>query len=201
MSDNKPPRELNEPPMVVAFGGAVKKNKGGRPKGSGLKFAPELQERFCKAVAGAMPLTSAARLCGISLDTFQRWIAKGRKGIEPYKAFVEAYEKAEVELQQYLLLTIKIASPSDWRAAVQILKMRFPKLYSDYAQRLEVLGPEDNGAFGFAFQINVHLGDDAEWQRRWNAEVEQRRRALEPIPAVSDDDARAIEFAQPGTKV
>ncbi len=200
---NEPPRKLIGPLVVVDDGTVAPtepaRKKVGRPKGSGLKFTPDLQEKFCRAVAGAMPLTSAARLCGISLDTFEKFIAKGRQGIEPYTAFVEALEKAEVELQEYLLLTIKGASLIDWRAAVQILKMRFPKLYSDHAQRLEVLGPEDNGAFGFAFQISINLGSDADWRKRWDEEVSQRRR--EAIPAVNAEDAKAIELETPSTKV
>jgi len=42
-----------------------------------------------------MPLGSAARLCGINPLTYERWIIKGKKGIQPFTAFVAAFEEAE----------------------------------------------------------------------------------------------------------
>jgi len=138
---------------------AVKKNKGGRPKGSGLKLTPETQRTILGAVRAGSFLTVACTLAGIDPDTMARWIKKGEKGIEPYAAFVKEFRRAEIEGEVTLVALWKKAAPEDWRAAKELLAKRYPERWSDHAARLAVLGPEGNGQAGVEFRIEINLGE------------------------------------------
>ena len=136
----------------------VKKNKGGRPKGSGIKLTPETQRTILGAVRAGNFLTVASNLAGIDPDTLAGWIKKGEKGVEPYASFVKEFRRAEIEGEVTLVALWKRAAPEDWRAAKELLAKRYPERWSDHAARLAVLGPEGDGQAGVEFRIEIHLG-------------------------------------------
>jgi hypothetical protein len=142
----------------------VKKNKGGRPKGSGIKLTPETQRTILGAVRAGNFRTVACNLAGIDPDTLAGWIKKGEKGVEPYASFVKEFRQAELECEVVLVATWKKAAPQDWRAAKELLAKRYPERWSDHAARLAVLGPDGYGEVGFqgsGLQIILHLnGED-----------------------------------------
>jgi hypothetical protein len=154
------PDSTETEPMVpeVVTAEVPVKRKGGRPPESSRKLTPELQERFCAAVAGAMFLGRACKLCEISTDAFESWCTKGRKGIQPYKDFVDAFEKAEVECEAFLVRLVMDAAPGDYRAALAMLKARFPTRWSDHAAKLEVFGPTGSEIrIGLGLSISITL--------------------------------------------
>lgn len=90
-----------------------------------------------------------------------------------------------------LAATVHDAAPDDSRAALALMKSRWPERLSERR--------EDNVGFSAQFQINLHLNDPL-LQKQWDEQVRRRRLAMQ-IPAVSADDAQAIELAAPLTKV
>src|ERR1019366_6148350 len=143
----------------------VKKNKGGRPKGSGTKLTVEVGRAIVAAIAAGNFPSVAARLAGVSIGTLERWLERGDKGEQPYADFAQALRKAEDEDHAAMVAIWKKAAPEDWRAAKEYLAKRYPEQWSDHAARLAVLGPEGDGGdnIGVGLHITLDLRDRPEW--------------------------------------
>lgn len=100
--------------------------------------------------------------CGISRETFYRWMKEGEAAPEGtlareiYDRFTRA--RAEAEHRNLLLIQraaagdAKTKTPADWRAAAWFLERSFPKEYG--VRRIEVSGP-DAGPVQTQNQSNV----------------------------------------------
>lgn len=173
----------SEPEPITSLGSAnvtaeVQPAKRRRP-GQPCKLTPELSRKICDAIRMGCSLTVAARCVGVSLDSLQRWRTLGPQGKEPYASFLRDYEQAEAECKQTLLTIMYAAAPSDYRAARDVLRMRWP---DEFGQRFDRFDGQ-----GVTFIIEINLGP----------------KALKPaaIPEVTADDAQAIELAAPSTKL
>ena len=139
---------------------ALKRNRGGRPRGSGIKLTPAVSDRICASISAGNFMTVACKLAGIDIDTLERWLKQGRAGREPYVAFAKKFDTAELECEAVLVKIWKDAAPQDWRGAKEFLAKRFPDRWSDHASRLAVLGPDDEAMIGGGggLQIHINLG-------------------------------------------
>lgn len=89
-----------------------------------LTLTPEVQERICLLVSAGVPLPRATPMAGIPWNTAKTWAAKGRDGIEPYDAYVDAIEAARAAFTCGLVDKIQAATNDDWKAAAWMLERR-----------------------------------------------------------------------------
>ncbi len=92
------------------------------------KLTPQLQAKICDAIRVGCYVETAAAYCGISKDTFYRWLrqgAKAKSGI--YKDFSDAVEKAMADAEFRDVMIISNAATSDWKAAAWKLERRAPE--------------------------------------------------------------------------
>lgn len=116
----------------------------GRP----TKLDDETADRICEAVSLGSPLYLAARAGGIDPETLRAWKARGRKGEQPYSAFLGRLKVAEaVGVTAALTVIRKAASEGTWQAAAWILERRYPKVFGRRDVRaelkLQALSPEE----------------------------------------------------------
>lgn len=64
------------------------------------KFDPELATSLVKLVEAEATHAEAAHACGVSLRTVQGWITRGRKGFEPFRAFVVDLDAASFKAKK-----------------------------------------------------------------------------------------------------
>lgn len=107
----------------------------GRP----TKLTPKVQERIGKAIEDGLPYETAARLAGVSYDSFNRWLHDGEAGIEPYCKFYKHIKECEAKGEEELLNRIKEtgASGKAWQANAWILERRYPERYAK-SEKLQV---------------------------------------------------------------
>jgi hypothetical protein len=99
--------------------------------GPDTTLTPELQRVIAGYVNAGATIPNAAEAAGVSWNTVKKWIAKGRKGIEPYDAFVAALAQARAMHSVAMQLVItNAAKKGDWRAAA------WDKAQRDAQQRL-----------------------------------------------------------------
>lgn len=78
----------------------------------------------------------AANAAGVSMSSFEQWLAAGRNGIEPYVAFardVDAARALDAIRNQNVINAAAAGTLSrraDWKAAAWNLERKFPKLYA-----------------------------------------------------------------------
>ena len=88
-------------------------------------LTPELQDIITSAVARGNFLQTAARLARVSDASLMTWMDKGRQGLEPYAAFLEAVEHAEADSEQAMVAHVIDASGHDPRNAQWHLERRW----------------------------------------------------------------------------
>jgi hypothetical protein len=69
----------------------------GRPVGTAQKLTPAVQEAICAALKISVPAKYAAEKEGVSERTFYDWLSKGAKGVQPYRDFALAVNRATAE--------------------------------------------------------------------------------------------------------
>lgn len=90
------------------------------------KLTPAIQERICDVLRQANYVIAACRAVGVSYQTFNVWMQKGRtaqRGI--YREFREAVTRAIADAEVKLVEAWRAAVPEDWRAARDLLGRRF----------------------------------------------------------------------------
>jgi len=153
MSKSEPPDLITTPGPIVASKQSTLPRKRRRP-GQPLKLTPVVQETICSAIKMGCPLTDAARCAGVSVESLHRWRRLAEEqGKEPFVSFLGAVELAEAELKQTLLKIMYEAAPTDYRAARDILRMRWPDEFGQRAERF------DGG--GVSFNIRINLDPEA----------------------------------------
>lgn len=99
-------------------------------------LSAELQRVICGYVNAGATIPHAAEAAGVRWDVCKRWIARGRKGIEPYAAFVEELSKARAMYRVATRLCIvNAAKKGDWRAAAYLEQQLQPVRTRDGAQQ------------------------------------------------------------------
>lgn len=102
-------------------------------------LTPELQASISLAVAAGAPIPIAAAAAGVPKSTWRDWLAKGREGIEPYAAFLEAMESAKAAFAAGAVRKIAVAGEFDWHPLAWLLERRFPHQFGR-RQALELAG-------------------------------------------------------------
>jgi hypothetical protein len=90
------------------------------------KLTPELQERITAFLRAGNYVETAAACAGIHKDTFYDWCKKGRKGEQPFAAFVDAVDRAIAESEARGGALFGKAATGDWRAAAWRLERKMP---------------------------------------------------------------------------
>lgn len=104
------------------------------------KLTPTLQEEFCQIIAGGNTITTACGYCGISTQTYYRWLQEAEEGQQPQVDFCDEVEKARAEAKLLRISQINAAAEGGaWQAAAWFLERSFPDEYS-LKQRLEHTG-------------------------------------------------------------
>lgn len=98
-----------------------------------------------KEIEGGAFRSRAARLAGISRDTFARWLKEGeRDALENVSSnereLYEGLEAAEIKAEKEHIQNIRCAGKTDWRASAWWLERR---LHNDYGRRQP--DPRDDG--------------------------------------------------------
>jgi len=96
----------------------TKKIKSTRKKG---KYTQVLAHQICEHISNGVPLSAAARACGLSNSTIHRW--KNEKS-----EFSEMVDQA-IGVSEARLAS-EISRYDDWRAKAWILERRFPERWS-----------------------------------------------------------------------
>lgn len=116
------------------------------------KLTPELQERIVAFLRAGNYVETASACAGIHKDTFYEWCKKGRKGEEPFAAFVEAVDRAIAESEARDVALIGKAATVNWQAAAWRLERKMPHKWGRH-ERHELTGA--NGG-----PIEMHSLDD-----------------------------------------
>ena len=105
-------------------------------KGNVGNLTPEIQEEICKYIAQCQSERTASILAGINYETYKQWTKKGRAAkFGKYYNLVQAINKARESGLSDIVNNIRIASISDWRAGLAILRR-----YDDEWADKQILG-------------------------------------------------------------
>lgn len=111
--------------------------KVGRP----TTFTPELGAEIVKFIRAGNYLETAARSHGVGKTTLYGWLARGRKGEEPFAEFADAVERAAGDAESmHVALISKASQKGAWQASAWWLERRFPKRFG---RKLELSGDAD----------------------------------------------------------
>ena len=107
------------------------------------KLTPELQDKIVALVRAGNYAETAARAAGISENCHYRWLAWGDdpprdhgkgapapKDNTRYRAYHEAIRQAEAEAEAEVVVHVRKAVPTDWRAGTEFLRRRFPQKWA-----------------------------------------------------------------------
>lgn len=100
--------------------------RAGRP----TKCTPDVIASVCRCISEGLPYRDAARIAGVNETSITEWRARGEKGEEPFKTFVDALTVAVACFKQTHLGTIRKASKKSWTAAAWLLERRFPEEFA-----------------------------------------------------------------------
>lgn len=115
---------------------------GSKESGRRPKYNAELHATIIKHLEiGAFP-SHAAQAAGISWDTLENWLARGRTGEEPYAQLTadaeQAIAKDAIRNQTIISKAAAGAHEGDWKAAAWNLEKKHPRLYGRLAELLAV---------------------------------------------------------------
>jgi len=105
-------------------------------------LTPELQRKLVTLIKVGNYAEVAARACGISKDTFYKWLLRGGKGEEPFKALADAVEHAAAEAESRDVLHMANHARKHWQAAAWRLERKNPKKWAR-KDSLELTGDEN----------------------------------------------------------
>lgn len=87
------------------------------------KFSLDLQAKVVQALQLGMYITEACAAVGINKGTYFDWLKKGKKGLKPYEAFLEATDEAAALAEADALKKIRKGEPN-WQAQAWFLERR-----------------------------------------------------------------------------
>ena len=91
----------------------------------------QLQTKICDYVQAGNYPRIAARLVGVSKGVWNRWIAAGQEGIEPFAGRLDAIEMAEAEFIHWATEEITAGGEKHkpWARLMTMLERRHPEMY------------------------------------------------------------------------
>ena len=96
----------------------------GRP----TSLTPKLREKIVALIRVGNYPSVAARAAGIGRATFFQWMARGRKGEQPFADFADAVNTARGDAESFLVGVIQSAAAGgDWKAAARMLEAMTPR--------------------------------------------------------------------------
>lgn len=119
------------------------------PKRSSAKLTDELIEKVSKCIKIGCYVETAAAICGISKDTFYRWLRNAKNtdasDLEIKLSDAVLVAMAESELKDLQTIQDATQGPNGWKAAAWRLERRFPQRWgkSPFIEFAE-LGDKDN---------------------------------------------------------
>jgi hypothetical protein len=87
------------------------------------QLSPALQGRLAYLMRGALHLSTAARIEGISPAVLQRWLRDPRP---PFRDLRDALDRAEAEGEALLIAEIRSQTGADRKLAMGLLEKRYP---------------------------------------------------------------------------
>ncbi len=106
------------------------------------KFNEDRERRILVDLADGQTRACAAARAGITDRTMQNWMARGRKGEEPFASFVSAVKKAERDAEAVAVGEIRKAGTKNWTAFAWWLERKFPASWSKDAEILREMAAE-----------------------------------------------------------
>lgn len=105
-------------------------------------LTPDLQRKLVTLIKVGNYAEVAARACGISKDTFYKWLLRGGKGEEPFKSLADAVEHAAAESESRDVLHMAKHASRHWQAAAWRLERKNPKKWGR-KDSLELTGDDE----------------------------------------------------------
>jgi transposase len=100
-------------------------------RGQPCKLTPEVQTRICNAVSAGNYYEAACAYAGISYDTFQNWMRRGREARSgSFFDFFVAVSKAQAEAEVRVVAQWQKHVPENWQAARDFLARRHPERWA-----------------------------------------------------------------------
>jgi hypothetical protein len=122
-------------------------------------LTPAVSALIVQFVSGGSPLPTACEAAGVKWGTAKRWVARGRKGDEPYASFVDGISQAKALRRAALELVItNSAQRGDWRAAVIALDREQAQQEHNARLRLQRHGGRGNDRVILLYPVPVPLG-------------------------------------------
>ncbi len=87
-------------------------------------------KRICDSLAAGNAQSVAARTAGVAHSTLRSWLARGRKGEEPYASFLAKAKKAESVGEAELVGVIRESAQKTWQCAAWLLERRIPQRWA-----------------------------------------------------------------------
>ena len=143
---NKPPKKkkadpATPPPPVVVEAPPVKLRRG--PPTLEHLLSPEDLEKIAETLTSGAFRETAARRVGVSLETFEKWMARGKKEKRgPYHDFAVMVSKAEAEAEMYHIERLHSGAPK-WESSAWWLEHHFPGRWGKKDQRFK--SPQGEG--------------------------------------------------------
>jgi len=101
------------------------------------KLTPAVTKSFIHLLTNHNTVKTACQHNGISQKTYYNWEERGLAGEEPYVQFLQSVGKAQAASKTKLIKCIARAAPKDHRAAAVLLKMLYPKEFTDNPVQVE----------------------------------------------------------------
>ena len=111
--------------------------------GKPTKLTPEIQTKVAGYVNAGAPIPMACTAAGLSWNTAKEWLARGRRGEQPYDEFVAAMAEAKARWVAGSTMRITKASQKDWKAAAWLLERRAPKHFAPKVIAERTQAPRD----------------------------------------------------------
>jgi hypothetical protein len=113
-----------------------REGKSVRSTSSAGKLTPSVQEKILQVLRSGSYASVAARVAGISPNTFWKWMKRGRQESSgPYRRFYDAVQSAQAQPEAMAVGIINREMRNNWRAAIAYLERKFPKRWSQSAAR------------------------------------------------------------------
>ncbi len=155
MSEKKLPPELLEArPALAELPGETHPDTHGDVPPPPAKYTPGLHYAIIKFIESGHRPIAAARMAGITADTFHRWMQRGKQGDPHLVHLVTEVEIAEGKAEGRLVDLVSAGAVHDPELALKMLERRWPEAYAKDVsmrvhsememvfKRLETLRPE-----------------------------------------------------------
>ena len=89
-----------------------------------------LTREFVEYIRAGAPVEAACKIAGIDDEEYAQWQEKAKAGDLPYATFMACLRRAEGEQGAEAAAAWSAKFASDWKAAAEFLKVRYPKRWA-----------------------------------------------------------------------